>query len=298
MSTDFLEKTKELILADKRKELCEFFYKHAKVKVSKSDFFKFVESLHPKYMDKLKGAININGMGGSQIPKLNISSLLCLYIAAMTQRNVVKTGSSSRSSLNGSSDFFEQIGLLNMKNKIQMLQKHHFCYFDHTQLAPWKKYKKELSCHQGIKKILENCIFFEYPESVYGLGLSDKKQKNILNRKAYFQPVTIFTFYTNTTHGILDEIAQGDVFLNNDFLCHIPGKIYIPANPSDLQSENLKLLRGTSNNVSAINSLKYSVAIVLYALSYVSSLNDGLVLFENAYERKSAFQLICQMKEG
>lgn len=297
MSADFFRKIKELIHAEKQKELTEFICRHKGTEVAKDDFFKFVDTFHPEYINKLSGSININGMGGSRIPKLNISSLLCLYVAAITQKNIVKTGSVSRTGLNGSSDFFEQIGLLNMENKIQAFEKNHFCYFDYTQLAPWKKYKKELCAHQCIKKIWENCLFFEYPESIYGLGLSDKKQQDILNNESYFRPANIFTFYTQTTQGVLDEIAQGDIFLNGNFLCHIPGKMYIPTNRTDLRNENLNLLNGTSKNLSALNSLKYSVAVMLYALSYASSVKDGCDLFENAYDRKLAFHLVRKMRE-
>lgn len=294
-SKDLLQRALSYIHNCESAKIQELMNKHQDIIISIYDFEAFVYAFSHNFKE-LEQCININGSGGSLIPKLNITSIACLYIAAITRLKIAKTGSAKNTSMVGSSDFFRSLGLLSTHNKLNGLHKYSFCYYDHTELAPWKLYKELLSQNKSLCEYIQNGVFFEYSANIYGIGISKSNYMEKLEYgKIYNKPQTLFSYYTNTSYGMIDEIMQGDVYVNGNYLLSIKGDIYIPNNSSEIINEGIKLVYGTSNNNSAIESLRYTVAIILSILTNYS-IDEGIKLFNIAFKRKTAGILIENLK--
>lgn len=294
-ATDVLQKVLTYIHNCESAKIQELINKHRDIIVSIYDFEAFVCAFSDNFKE-LEQCININGSGGSLIPKLNLTSIACLYIAAITKLKIAKTGSVKNTSMVGSSDFFRSLGLLSAHNKLNGLHKYGFCYYDHIELAPWKLYKELLSQNKSLNEYIQNGVFFEYSANVYGIGISKSNYIEKLEYgKIYNKPQTIFYYYTNTAYGMIDEIMQGDVYVNDNYLLSIKGDIYIPKKSSEIINEGIKLIYGVSNNKSAIESLRYTVAIILNILSNCS-IDEGIKLFNTAFKRKTAGTLVDNLK--
>ena len=230
---EFLKQVYFLILSGDRNGVQKLLSNNRSLYIDKHDFEEFIFSFSSLH-NELKGCINLNGSGGSRIPKLNISSIACLYIAAITGLNIVKTGSSSNSSLFGSSDLFNELGLLHLKSKSSSLSLFHFAYYDYLQLSPWKLYRNILITNTSLKTFIENGIFFDYSAQYYFMGIALNHYYDRLNSgMRYNDPDSLITYYTNTKYGIIDEIIQGDVYVDDKYLLTIDGDMYIPRDKSN-----------------------------------------------------------------
>lgn len=299
MQTDeFFKKLRYFVLNNKADSLEKLMKKNRYTQISQKDFFDFIFSFNKKLQKRLVRCININGSGGSGIVKLNLTSLASIYVAAISRLDVVKTGSRANTGLCGSTDFFEAIGLLNVKKKLKAINRYHFAYFDYLELSPWKKYKDLLKINKTIELFLDNIVFFEYQAALHGLGLSNPEYLQKMCRIQTLRfPQNIFTFYTKLQGDkYIDEVCAGEVFLNDKFVTAIMSENYFPTTKSEILQEDIKLLNGCTTNTEAYTSLKYSVAIYLLGMKFVDKIESSIHLFEEAYSNKLAYHLVENIK--
>ena len=266
--------------------------------VSISDFFSFADLFSEETKKRIRGAINIHGMGGTGIPKINLTSIASLYLSTICNRHIVKTGSRKNKSVMGSTDFFEKLGILHIKEKEKVLDEFGFAYYDYLELSPWKMYKGILSKNDNIKDILERTHFFDYEMGILGVGISsDKAYRDFLHKVHYCSPKEMFHFYTIVDNKRIDEILPGNIYLD-DIL--FKGKLIpLPLLSSAHQAYDisLKLIEGDVIDDYWYKALRVSVAVLLYRLHTTNSLEDGEELFEKAYRDKLVQKKIEKIKK-
>ena len=159
--SQLLSEAHSLILMNEKERLLQLLKSNSSLQIDECEFERFIHS----FLDSYKGidnCININGSGGSKIPKLNLSSIACIYTAAITNMKVVKTGSIANTSLVGSSDLFDKLGLLHAHNKLKGLDMFNFAYYDFLQITAWKRYRDILTLNDSLKHYINNGVFFDY----------------------------------------------------------------------------------------------------------------------------------------
>lgn len=279
------------ICSDRVSELSQLVEENMSLQFDENDFEKFI-SLFSSARKELSGCVNINGSGGSRIPKLNISSIASIYVAAITGIKVVKTGSVSRTSLAGSTELFDRLGLLhsNMKNK--GLELYNFAYYDFLQISSWKRYREILMLNQSLKDFINNGVFFDYPASTYCMGIAIDHYYDIMQAcKSYSPPSKLITFYTNTKYGVVDEIIQGDVYVNGCYRLTLDGEIFLPHHKEEVIEEDIRLIYGRSDNENCIDSVRYTTALLINELCGCS-VDEGVSLFNVAYSKGAAGRLV------
>lgn len=289
----FLKDAFYLIEDNNVDELGRLVQQHSTTTVYFEQFMSFVGMFHAKEKEELRNCININGTGGSNTPKFNLTSIAAIYVAAISELNIVKTGSHANTGVCGSSDFFDSIGILNTSNKIDSLRKTHFAYYDYLELSPWKRYKSVLALNNDIAKLINSCIFFEYRANRYLLGISNQQYaKSIFQYPSYNFPDKIDFFYSIHNGKCVDEICGGDVFLNDKRILQLPHIYMQDLTKEEIIAQDKDLLCGISRDENLINYLAYSVAVYLYAIKFTTTIDEGLQLFETAYAEKKAQKLI------
>lgn len=293
----FLQEAFYLIENEKAKQLKILMERNCDKSISFNQFTEFVDMFCQREKSILRKCININGTGGSGIRKFNLTSISSIYVAAISKLNIVKTGSFANTGECGSSDFFNSIGLLTLPNKIDALHDFHFAYYDYLELSPWKKYKTELSLNHDISKLLNNCIFFDYKSQKQLLGISNERYaKSIYTFQSHCFPDKIDFFYSYY-HGIcIDEVWGGDVYLNGKKIAILPYITVGNLSKEEIIAQGMDLLFGQSNNENWVEYLAYSVAIYLIALEVVTTVDEGLQIFQAAYLDKKAKSLIENIK--
>lgn len=96
---EYLEKVREAILKKDKSLVERLTAQYADAEVTPQEIVEFSRSFGTRLKAELRGSININGAGGSHIPKPNITSIAAMYLAAITGLRVVKTGSGVYSGL-------------------------------------------------------------------------------------------------------------------------------------------------------------------------------------------------------
>lgn len=290
----FLRNLKEAILNDDENGLICILEESKKECVSEKEWIKFVESFTEDKNIYFKDAININGMGGTRICKPNISSIAAIYIALMSDYKVIKTGSKAYSGCWGSSDFFSEYGLLECKNKVDIINKYNFAYFDYLELSPWKKYKNLLMTNDSIKTMLDNFVCLDYKANKHFFGLSSINYfDTIRNKRIINKPNELNTFFTITTVGIIDEIVCGDVFINNIPQCIGYSSDYqILSNINDIKCINLGLLTGKCEYEYWKNSLAVFVSSVLCVLDKKMDFDETCVEVLKVIKEGYAFDFL------
>ena len=293
--SQLLSEAHSLILMNEKERLLQLLKSNSSLQIDECEFERFIHS----FLDSYKGidnCININGSGGSKIPKLNLSSIACIYTAAITNMKVVKTGSIANTSLVGSSDLFDKLGLLHAHNKLKGLDMFNFAYYDFLQITAWKRYRDILTLNDSLKHYINNGVFFDYSASTYIMGVALSHYYDVLSKnKQYNPPRKLVTYYTKTELGIIDEITQGDVFLDGDYIFTIDGELYMPRDKKEAIDEDVRLIYGLSNNKSSIDSTRFTTALILHVLCNCS-LDEGVKLFNNAYKKRVAGLLVDNLK--
>lgn len=287
----FLSQAYALICSDRVSELSQLVDENRSLRLDEHDFESFIMMFSSAHKE-LSGCVNINGSGGSGIPKLNISSIVSIYIAAITGIKVVKTGSVSCSSLVGSTELFDRLGLLHSTIKEKGLELYNFAYYDFLQISSWKRYREILVLNQSLRDFLSDGVFFDYPASTYCMGIAlDFYYDKLRDGKIYTSPSRLITFYTNTKYGVIDEITQGDVYVNGSYRLTLDGDMYLPLHKEEVLEEDIRLIYGYSENKKNIDSVRYATALLMNELCGCC-VDEGVALFNAAYAKGTAGKLV------
>ena len=282
-----MQMTKEYIEQSQEDQVRRLWLENSSEYIKEEEFFRFVDSFGKEEKAFIEGAVNINGTGASPCPFPNLSSLAALYASQISEKNFVKTGSGANTGVHGSSDFFRDIGLINLHSQT-ILDEFHFLYFDYLTLSPWKKYKAHLSQNESMKKIFEEYFFLDYTAADYFIGINGLEwyDKFTVNMKLYNAPKNLYLYYTEKDGKLYDEIYEGTIYLNGKEYCSLE-RIGEPKaiTASNIVSVNKSLLEGGEEGIWK-QCLGYTVAMVLCQIKTANSLEEGLELFEKYYREK------------
>ncbi len=282
---EYLEKVRIAVLQNNQSRIEFLTSQYADTCITETDILDFSRSFCSDLKNRLRGSININGSGGSHVAKPNISSIAAMYLARMSERRVVKTGSGAYSGLFGSSDFFQELGLLTPAKRDACLERYHFAYFDYLEISPWKRFKPIMFGNQDLNYLFFKIVFFDYESDTYFLGISDPAYHSAMAKHLFLenQPHHLITYYTELNELRLDEAAPGRLFVQNSLIRETKvNAVPILSSLSELKAVNHRLLTGTENGYWR-DSLALTCALCLLKLGEAESLDDGLNHFDEAY---------------
>lgn len=294
-----LEITQKYIEQNRGDLIQELWSQNRVTQITKEDFFEFADSFSIKEKELIHGSININGTGGSPCFLPNLSSLTALYASQISGKNFVKTGSGANTGIHGSSDFFREIGIMNVHSR-SILDEFHFLYFDYLRLSPWKQYKVYMVQNEFLKKIFEEVFFLDYSSKDYFVGINDLTWYDKFTGKMelYNCPEHLYVYYTEKDGKIYDEIYEGTIYLNGRKYFEL--KKFNPQDvitASNIRKVNRTLIEGTEDSVWK-QYLGYTVAMVLHHINTVDSLDEGLELFEKYYREKRLGAVLEAISKG
>ena len=271
---EFLIRAYEIICQKNVQALMTLVKKNTDTAVLPTEFEAFTQMFANEEKEQINGSVNIHGMGGSGFPKANITSLACLYLSAITKLPIVKTGSRKNTGVMGSTDFFEEIGFMNIRDRKSVLEEYGFTYFDYLELSPWKAYKDILRLNSDISVILNGYHFFEYKIGTLGLGISSKKMHSYFLSQCHFPaPDRIFTYCSEVNGMLLDEIS--------------PSGYEYPFTKAltlrEVSVLNHALAYGDDTESYWYHALRESVATFAVELNVAECCEDGREKFDKAY---------------
>lgn len=253
--------------------------------VTPREFEAFTQRFAPEEKQWLRGQVNIHGMGGSGLPKVNLTSIACLYLAAGWKIPIVKTGSRKNTGVMGSTDFFEELGILHAPDKKRLLEEFGFAYFDFLTLSPWKAYKPILRKNADIDKLLGEYHFFEYEIGVLGLGVSSGElYDRFLSQTHFPKPGRIFTYFSRTEEGLMDEILPA---------APPPRRLLTRQEVSRMDHA---LTFGRDADAFWLSALRESVALFARELGAVTCLEEGRERFDKLYAHRAVATMLAQMQ--
>lgn len=282
-----LKTIEESILSDDTEKLIKLINNTTTIGLDDDTIINYLRKFGVENKTLADGAININGSGGSGYFKPNISSIAGMYISQLSEIPVVKTGSVAYSGIYGSSDFFNDLGLLNPKKREEVFSKFGFAYYDYLEMSPWKKYKKILFGHPDFKRVFDRTVFLDYKASTYFLGIANKKYHWGLNYHLCVdnKPDFLVTYCTETEKGIIDEaIPKGTIFVNdNEFqVCDSDYEMPILEDVQSIKRVNNLLLSGEEEGFWK-EALANTCALVFNSIGAVNSFEEGKEEFEKMY---------------
>ena len=271
---EFLIRAYESICKKNTQALLSLVEQNTNTEISPTQFEAFTQMFAKEEKEWINGSVNIHGMGGSGIPKVNITSLACLYLSAITDLPIIKTGSRKNTSVMGSTDFFEDIGFMNIRDRKSVFNEYGFVYFDYLELSPWKAYKGTLRLNNDISVILNNYHFFEYKIGTLGLGVSSKKiYSHFLSQCHFPAPDRIFTYCSEVNGMLLDEISPSGY--EYPFTKTLTSR--------EISELNHSLAYGDDTESYWYHALRESVATFAVELNAAECCEDGGEKFDKAY---------------
>lgn len=295
---EYLEKVREAILKKDKALVERLTAQYADAEVTPQEIVEFSRSFGTGLKAELRGSININGAGGSHIPKPNITSIAAMYLAAITGLRVVKTGSGAYSGLWGSSDFFRELGMLDPEKRNNCLQRYGFAYYDYLEISAWKEYKPIMLKNRALSRVFWEIVFFDYEADMYFLGISNPFSHTALAERLTLEnrPRRMITYYTKTEQGCLDEAAPGQLFVDNRLFYQTDSGAVPPLQDlRELRTINRRLLAGQETGYWK-ECLKITCALCLLQLGRVSCMEEGMQSFERAYREKALKPLLSVLE--
>ena len=245
--------------------------------VSDEEFEFFTQLFAGEEREWLQGSVNIHGMGGTGIPKVNLTSIACLYLSVISNLPIAKTGSRKNTGVFGSTDFFEKLKFTTIVDKKRMFEEYGFVYFDYLELSPWKQYKQYLKKNRYIADILERYHFFEYDIGTLGLGVSSQSAYiDFIRRKQYPEPTHCFTFYSELNGQQIDECVNPLVS------CYSSKKL----TAHEILRMDYDLINGNDKDSCWHWALRESVAVFAKELGIAKTLDEGREMFDKSYVNK------------
>ncbi len=292
-----LSKLNDMIINEDNK-LLEYILENENVIFSDKEITKFLEKLSSN--KDYQQYYTIAGSGGSKIIKPNITSIAFLYIASLGIP-IIKTGSKAITGINGSTDLFKKLNLLNVDIKNE---KYSFAYYEGYDVSLWKKYKNLLSINNSFKEYFNNNIFHDFElKSKITFQLNERNSLIYSKKKMLRAPKELFVIYNYNEELEIDEIIGGDIIVNKD------KKIYIKNNQEiekittkeEVEKINSDLIFGnTKVNSFWFNTLKNEVSLFLYLNKFVSNIFEGENIFQDAYKERTVKKMLdyCTRKGG
>ncbi|WP_270207959.1 hypothetical protein [Streptococcus anginosus] len=265
--------------------------------ISPNNFLEFCDYFSPL---KDYGSIPIlwiSGSGRSGIVKPNIGTIASLYLTFFNYY-VVKSGSKKRTSKCGSTDYINYL-ISSFGNEILP---DNFSYIDVNSRIKWVKYTEILKLNNSIKALFEkyHVNFFKtdykFTGSVDIDAVIDSYSKAQLNG-----PGKWFVYNSKIKNTIIDEFSIGTnrIVSNGDIDYHLKfseENYEIPV-IDDVIKINNDLLFGEYTGDFWLKSLELTVSIVLLLTNVVRSMDEGLNLFKNLYEKKP-FKKFAESKKS
>ena len=272
--------------------------KNINTHVTSEQIISFSRKSGREIKEKLKGAININGAGGTGFIKPNLSSLVALYIGLSIDRIIVKTGSGFSTGIWGSSNFFNKLGLMDCRKREYIYQKYGFAYYDYLEVSPWKRYKDLLRNNKYLNKLFRKIIFFDYRPSYYFLGVNSPLCYEGLKklRLENMPSNKLITFYSVVNSMIVDELMSGQVYVDNKLVLNedSEGIIWNRSDIKKLQKVNMELLVGTSDDYWK-KCLKLSYSIIVMNLCLASEMYEACEMFDKVYKDKKVMKMLKEI---
>ena len=293
-----LKTIEESILSDDKEKLIKLISNTSTIGIDDETIINYLRKFGDENKTLAEGTININGSGGSGYYKPNISSIAGMYISQLSEIPVVKTGSVAYSGIYGSSDFFNDLGLLNIKKRQEVFSKFGFAYYDYLEMSPWKKYKKILFGHPDFKRVFDKTVFFDYKASTYFLGITNRKYHWGLNHHLCVdnRPDFLVTYCSETEKGIIDEaFPKGTIFVNdNEFqVCNTDYEMPMLEDVQSVKHINNLLLIGEEEGFWK-EALANTCALAFVSLGIVDSFEEGKEDFEKIYRDRVVKNILKQ----
>ena len=267
--------------------------------VTKQQLLTFSRLSNYKVKTKLRGAININGSGGTKFAKPNLSSLTALYLGLSTNKTIIKTGSRAVTGLCGSTDFFYETGLMNEQNREYIFDKYGFAYYDYLEVSPWKRYKELLRNNSFLKELFQQIVFFDYTTSVYFLGIGDPRFHDSLKKLCLENKPEkgLVTFYSVIKQKYIDELLPGKIYINNKLYMDIKEeKCSCKMNRQQVLKINRNLLYGNEEGYWKL-CLKLSYCIIAIQIGITDELGEAEEMFEKAYQNKIVAKILKEIAQ-
>lgn len=292
---DFLKIVHNNIISDDVTNLIDIVFKYRNLRITLREFVNFISSFNNLAIKKDKIIIGITGSGGSRIRKPNIGTITALYLSRLSNIKVIKTGSVKKTSISGSTDLLNQIGYTAIKNKDSFLESQRFYYADLSEVSKWKQYINILKINESINEMAENTLYneFEYDYKFTGTIYREQATK-LFDKQIINSPKKWYIYGGYINNVIIDEFVPGKNFLlgkNIEYNLDIAEKkeIYKEENIFEL---NRSLLLGECDDCFWYESLRYTVAYIIYLSGISRKLQDGLEVFDYLYQKKAASNLL------
>ena len=111
----FLKIVYENILCDNTQYLIDILSEYSDLKIELSECINFLNRFNKAKIKSDNMVIGITGSGGSGIKKPNIGTIAALYLSCIPNIKVIKTGSSKKTGIIGSTDLLNYIGYTKIK---------------------------------------------------------------------------------------------------------------------------------------------------------------------------------------
>lgn len=296
----FFKELVQLIENSDENKIVSYIEKHKSFVFADEEAYEMIDYFSCNIKNNLRHCINLCGTGGSGIVKPNITSISSLYLAYINSNTFVKTGSIANSGKFGSSDFFNQIGIINYTNKMKIIEEFGWGYFDYLELSPWKQYKPILKLNDCFRDFFDRHIIYDYSSKHLILGISNPiYHKAIDNHIQHYKPQKIHTYYTETSVGIIDEFAPGNIYVDGQLIRKTRSCEFNYINDiNEIKQINLDLINGCCNRKFWKESLLLTITMVQCILNDdYFSFDDYYRNAKKVYEEKKVKKHINKIKD-
>lgn len=153
-----------------------------------------------------------SGSGGTGKAKPNYTSLTAVYFAA-AGHDVLKFGSRKVTGIFGSTDFFEHLGL----NELRFSGGGAFSYHDVCKSQAWYPFRNLLCANRSFREYLFTTVFNPILAAVKFAFTAHAKE--CLEMRQYHAPGRTFTICSEGRGSIADEAGAGCVYADGVLLC-------------------------------------------------------------------------------
>lgn len=283
---ELLEKIKTLILNQQDESLFSVLLENTTKYYSDDKIAQFLLSITKK--SPFCHSCVISGSGGSGIIKPNIGSICSLYLACYGIP-VVKIGSRAITSSFGSTDFFEELGIVDCVYDDGQFK---FAYYDNRTFSPWQMYRNLLSINKSFERFFKKCVFHEVKSNNKLVGLlGENARVEYMSKKHYNTPEKICVVYSVLSDKYIDEIVPNMAWKDGQKL-DISIVPYEKITQEKINQINYSLLDGTCNNEFWKNSLFYTFAVALSVCDNTKTIEYGYEQAKRMFEQGKVFDFV------
>ena len=286
-------------MCDNTQYLIDILSEYSDLKIELSECINFLNRFNKAKIKSDNMVIGITGSGGSGIKKPNIGTIAALYLSCIPNIKVIKTGSSKKTGIIGSTDLLNYIGYTKIKKKDVFYDRYGFCYYDVNDISKWKKYENILKINVSLCKILNIIAYNEFQYDIKFTGTVYRKYaEQFMGKYMVNEPKLWYIYGGFINDYIIDEFIPGHNFIiskniHRSFFIKESQKSKNDGNISEL---NNSLIMSQCDDCFWYESLKYTVAIYTYLCGISQNLNEGIEIFEKIYKTKMVKILLEEMK--